>query len=301
MTGAPWYKRYPLDFIDGTIGMSLELKGAYCIVIDLIYARGGEIPDDDRWLAGVCGVSVRKWKSLRAALIEAGKIVVENGMITNFRARKELETFAKLSRKRAESGRRGGRKRAENDAESRKNNDLRKQVLEQKPSIRARKDTDKDTDKEQVLSGESTCSAPARAGPGRADDRKGGMGASPPGCRFEDSPFGGVVPADWRAWAEERGLPPPVAKREAEKFARYWRAASGQRALKADWRAAWEYWIIRELEEMGDEQQGEGGVDGRTDAIASLVDNVAAAEGGGGAGETADTDYHAARAQHLAR
>lgn len=35
MTAArPWYKRYAQDFIMGTIGMDLESRGAYSILLD---------------------------------------------------------------------------------------------------------------------------------------------------------------------------------------------------------------------------------------------------------------------------
>ena len=88
----PYYKRYPNDFLSGTMGMSLELKGAYAIILDLIYARDGGLPDDARFLAGVLGCSVRKWKSLRDDLVSRGKLVVENEIISNSRATFELET-----------------------------------------------------------------------------------------------------------------------------------------------------------------------------------------------------------------
>jgi uncharacterized protein YdaU (DUF1376 family) len=58
-----WYKRCGADFIHGTMMLSLEEKGAYSLCLDLIYDRGGPIPDDARWLSGVCGVSLRKWGS----------------------------------------------------------------------------------------------------------------------------------------------------------------------------------------------------------------------------------------------
>lgn len=35
MAKRPWYKRYPSDFIAGTIGLSLEEKGAYSVCLDL--------------------------------------------------------------------------------------------------------------------------------------------------------------------------------------------------------------------------------------------------------------------------
>lgn len=109
MNGLPYYKAYPRDFIEGTVGMSFELKGAYRLVLDLIYLRSGELPDDARYISGALGCSVRAWNKYRRALIEAGKIVVDGGIISNFRADKELETLGKLQDKQREN-RRGSNK-----------------------------------------------------------------------------------------------------------------------------------------------------------------------------------------------
>jgi uncharacterized protein YdaU (DUF1376 family) len=82
----PYYKRFPRDFLDGTIGLCLETKGAYAIVLDLIYMRDGRLADDARYIAGQLGCSVRKWTSIRKELLAAGKIQCANGIISNFRA-----------------------------------------------------------------------------------------------------------------------------------------------------------------------------------------------------------------------
>jgi uncharacterized protein YdaU (DUF1376 family) len=82
----PYYKRFPRDFLDGTIGLCLETKGAYAIVLDLIYMRDGRLSDDARYIAGQLGCSVRKWTAIRKELLEAGKIQCSNGIISNFRA-----------------------------------------------------------------------------------------------------------------------------------------------------------------------------------------------------------------------
>lgn len=103
MNGLPYYKRYPRDFIDGTAGMPFELKGAYSILLDLIYLQGGNLPDDPRYISGLLGVSVRKWKSLRNSLIEIGKIQVSGEFLTNYRAVSELEKLAKYQDKQAEN------------------------------------------------------------------------------------------------------------------------------------------------------------------------------------------------------
>lgn len=82
----PYYKRFPRDFLDGTIGLCLETKGAYAIVLDLIYMRDGRLADDARYIAGQLGCSVRKWTAIRKELLTAGKIQCANGIISNFRA-----------------------------------------------------------------------------------------------------------------------------------------------------------------------------------------------------------------------
>lgn len=118
MNGLPYYKRYPRDFIEGTIGLGFELKTAYAFLLDLIYMQGGQLPDEPRYISGLMECSIRKWKSLRQGLIDAGKIAVSGGFLINFRAVSELETLAKLSRK-----------QAENASAPRKNNNLEKPRL----------------------------------------------------------------------------------------------------------------------------------------------------------------------------
>lgn len=127
MSGFGWHPREHRKALDGMLALTLEERGAYNTVLDLIYDREGPIPDDARWLAGWMGVSIRKWSSLRSALIEAGKIfaVNVNGIdcLMNRRAAIELENQTKLSRKLSESGAKGGRKSAETKAKANENNE----------------------------------------------------------------------------------------------------------------------------------------------------------------------------------
>jgi len=126
----PWYPRYAQDFIMGTMGMPLETRGAYSILLDLIYDRGGPIPDDPQWLAGLWGVSKRKWSTIRESLIsEYRKITVKDGFISNARADAELIKSEKISRKQSENGVKGARARAENQARSNENNNLDQATL----------------------------------------------------------------------------------------------------------------------------------------------------------------------------
>jgi uncharacterized protein YdaU (DUF1376 family) len=105
LNGLPYYKAYPRDFVEGTIGMPFEVKCAYRVVIDLIYMQGGRLPDDARYISGHLGCSVRKWKSIRQTLVELGKLIVSGDFLTNYRADKEIESLSKLQEKQAENAR----------------------------------------------------------------------------------------------------------------------------------------------------------------------------------------------------
>lgn len=99
MNGLPYYKRYPRDFIEGTVGMTFEMKAAYGFVLDLIYMHGGKLPDDERYISGLLSLSTRRWRAVRDGLISAGKIAASDGIITNERAVFELENLAEFSEK----------------------------------------------------------------------------------------------------------------------------------------------------------------------------------------------------------
>jgi uncharacterized protein YdaU (DUF1376 family) len=121
---ARWYRRCGADFIHGTMSLTLEEKGAYSLCLDLIYDRGAPIPDDARWISGVCGVSIRKWNLIRDRLILLGKLIAEDGHLINSRARFEIVSAEKFARNQAESGAKGGRKRVENEAKAKENSDI---------------------------------------------------------------------------------------------------------------------------------------------------------------------------------
>lgn len=103
MNGLPYYKAYPRDFIEGTIGMDFETKAAYRLVLDLIYMQGGNLPDDARYISGLLGCSVKKWNTIRQKLIDAGKIEARGSCLGNYRADKELETLGKVQDRQREN------------------------------------------------------------------------------------------------------------------------------------------------------------------------------------------------------
>ena len=60
-----------------------------------------------------------------------------------------------------------------------------------------------------------------------------------------------VVPDEWLEYAKTKGMALAFAKLEAEKFANYWVAASGAKAVKCDWMATWRNWVLSALDRAG--------------------------------------------------
>lgn len=109
----PYYPMYPRDFFEGTQEMSLELKGAYIMVLNLMYTRGGPVSDEPGFLSRYVGCSVRKWKHVRDELVAMGKLHVQNGMISNSRADEVLEKQRTYQDKQAENRTRPNKNNAE--------------------------------------------------------------------------------------------------------------------------------------------------------------------------------------------
>lgn len=179
MSNLPYYPRYPRDFFEGTAGMSFELKAAYGLVLDLIYMMGQRgLPDDPHFISGHLGMSVRKWNGLRQKLIDAGKIAVDDGIISNKRADKEKVIQSKFQDK-----------QRENASKPRKNKDLAQPRLSH---------TDTDTEEKEDTSVSSKKSAPAK--------------------KKSQLPDGWQLPKDWGDWAMEQGMDELGVRREAAQF-----------------------------------------------------------------------------------
>lgn len=85
-----WYKRDPNAALAGFAVLTLEERGAYDTVLDLIYAHDGDLDDDEHFLAGWMRSDVRVWRRLRQRLLDLGKIYIHAGKIRNERCDREL-------------------------------------------------------------------------------------------------------------------------------------------------------------------------------------------------------------------
>jgi uncharacterized protein YdaU (DUF1376 family) len=106
-----WHKRNHDKALAGMFELTLEERGAYNTVLDLLYARNGAVPDDDRFLAGWMRTSTRVWRRIRKRLLDLGKLYVEGESLRNQKADEEVEFAQSLAQTRANAGRIAARKR----------------------------------------------------------------------------------------------------------------------------------------------------------------------------------------------
>lgn len=108
MSGLPWYKRDPDAFLEGcsSANLSLEEVGAYSILVDEMYRRGGPLVDDARHGSALLRCDVRVWYRLRATLIRKGKIyATSGGHLSNLRVEQELRAQYDMREQKARAGR----------------------------------------------------------------------------------------------------------------------------------------------------------------------------------------------------
>lgn len=90
MSGLPWFKFYPSDWLQGTRELSIEETGLYISLVAQMYDRGGAIEEDHKTLARLFGGNSRSIKRLLNALVERGKIIRLNGKISQEKVEKVL-------------------------------------------------------------------------------------------------------------------------------------------------------------------------------------------------------------------
>lgn len=123
-----YYKRNPSDALAGMARLTLEQRGAYNTLLDLMYQNGGALDHDERFLMHQLGCSLRKCKALIGELLTLGKIyLTDDGRIGNERVDQEVgkasgardvtnsaqKTTPKTPRKHAENAVKTARKSSE--------------------------------------------------------------------------------------------------------------------------------------------------------------------------------------------
>lgn len=83
---------YPHDWLLDTAIMTPIERGIYIQIVMLIYAKGGPIEKNPRWLAGNCGCDVRQLNPVLERLIQSGSINEVSGKLSQSRCEVELKS-----------------------------------------------------------------------------------------------------------------------------------------------------------------------------------------------------------------
>lgn len=120
---SPWFKCYPQDWIEATRGLSLEQRAVYFDCLCIIYQLERQLPKDDRWMSHQLHISSRLWRSIRDALLKAGKLVETDDGYTNERAQLELDSRLNQRRTKSETALNRERTKREKIEKHKENNE----------------------------------------------------------------------------------------------------------------------------------------------------------------------------------
>lgn len=220
-----WYRRNPNKALVGMKGLTLEERGAYNTVLDLIYAHDGAIDDDERFIAGWLSVDVRVWRRLRARLIDLGKLYVADGALRNSAADVEVDRGLSRLASAQDAGKASARKRGAVPSE---HNDLAS------TPVAATVATTKSQNKKEAPS--------LRSG---GDDRPGKPSR---GTRLDES---WIPDSEGQSFAAKTLGSIEAARAEFLKFRDHWKAQPGSKGVKTDWPATWRNWCRKAVEMRG--------------------------------------------------
>lgn len=110
MSERPFMQLYVSDFVGDTLQLSTEQIGAYMLLLMAMWNAGGKLPADDQKLSRVVRMSVKKWKSISADLMDFFEGDHEH--IWHNRLTKELQKSESKSQSRASAGAKGAAAKA---------------------------------------------------------------------------------------------------------------------------------------------------------------------------------------------
>ena len=111
MSKMPMQQWYPDAHIADTANLTLEEQGAYRLLMDNMWIKGGCIRNDDKEVARMLRISVKRWKKLKCKLVDY--LIIDLGIISQKRVQKDYKRACETSKKNAENGKVGGLKTAE--------------------------------------------------------------------------------------------------------------------------------------------------------------------------------------------
>jgi uncharacterized protein YdaU (DUF1376 family) len=222
-----WYKRDPIAFLDGVHGLGADTIGAYAVILELMYARGGPIQNDPRWIGSVLGCPTKTAQALIRRLLEAGKLFLDGDKLSNEKVLTTIRESAERTLTAQKNGALGGAQRALKASETKENNDITQAVA--CPRIERREEREK-----EIPNGISKKTRGTRL----PDDWK------PDDDKFPDELHDRIcelIPqADRADWVND----------QLAGFRDYWAAKTGAGATKLDWDKTLHNWMRKELNDV---------------------------------------------------
>lgn len=82
---------FPSDWLSGTISLTAAERGVYITLLMSVYENGGRLKEDHVRLARLCGMPTSGFTRALEGLVSQGKIMREDGFLTNERATRVIE------------------------------------------------------------------------------------------------------------------------------------------------------------------------------------------------------------------
>lgn len=106
-----FYKRDPDRALAGMAELTLKQRGAYNSLLDLLYSRDGDVPDNDERVARMMTCHRREWAAVKKELIALEKIWVEDGKLRAKRVQETINEASKFSQDQSDRASNGWQKR----------------------------------------------------------------------------------------------------------------------------------------------------------------------------------------------
>lgn len=260
MSKLPFLPLYTNDYLGDTRGLTTEQHGAYLLLLFEMWNAGGSLVYDERMFARLTVVNPKRWHLVWPAIEHF--FVIENGMMTQQRLKRERQKADSIIEKRRNAGALGGSAKAlktlEDELASAKQTGWQSDSISQ-PHLELQIEKEKEEPK--------------------GSSKKKEEGSSK-GTRL---PEDWDLPEDWFKETYQFRLPSGDYLTEQEifyerdRFRDYWHSQPGGKGRKLNWHATWRNWIrtgapqiIRQRDASGHRAAGRPGKHERfsfTDAL----------------------------------
>jgi len=237
------------DYVRDTLHLSTFQHGCYMLLIAAYWMRGKALPNDPKYLAGVCRTTPDKLS--RHCTPVLAMFSCSDGWLVHKRVEKEL---LKVSQRSANASASAKRRLSERSTPSNKH-------------ARARVELDSNTQSLANLETQNpSCEGSGRHLPnGKMPDPtpETEIGISKAKPKATAEPRGTRLPEDWEPgrdgieYAKELGLSAEQIRESYGAFMRHWLAKAGAAGRKVRWDLTWQTWVRADAEKLREKTERE--------------------------------------------